>query len=297
MTTATPETADPDAPTFTVTERDMLGALQLLALADEEAEVQYVLSDEELLALDGPDALRVLGSPYLDQDGVDRDTAAATALRGLIARRIVNPTDQAREDEGDLLIGEGDPTSRMIQLERGLAGLLALRRIPEAMVIIERMASEVRTTLGLYFFPDDGVLEEFTASDGFHHFTVPTRAGLAARLTQFVDPHDCAATDGEVEEISVAEVTSLEGLEDTRALSTITSIGGEDASRATIFALSDRLRVVDNGPADDEGADPSPETALAISDVSPDSLREILETLLPELPTDEPDSGPGDEEA
>lgn len=290
MTTSTPDSTapeNPDAPTFTVTERDMLGALQLLALAEDEAEVRYVLSDEELLALDGPDALRVLGSPYLDQDGIDRETAAATALRGLIARRIVNPTDQARENEGDLVIGEGDPTTRMIQLERGLAGLLTLRRIPEAMVIVERIASQVRTTLGLYFFPDDGVLEEFTASDGFHHFTVPSRAVLGARLAQFVDPHDCASADGEIEEITVGEVTALEGLEDTRALSTITSIDGEVATRATVFALSDRLRLVDNGPADDEAAEPSPDTTLAISDVSADSMQEILEALLPSLPADE----------
>lgn len=278
MTTDAPTPADRP---LAVTERDMLGALQVLELASEDPRVQLVLSDEEILALDGEESLRALGSPYLDQDAVHRETATATALRGLIARRMVNPTDSGREDEGELLIGEGDPTARLIQLERGLAGILTLRRIPEGMVVVERMASGVRTTLGLYVFAG-GVLEEFVAADGLHHFTVPRREDLPARLAEFVDPHGTAREDGPVEEISIAQVTSLDGLEDTRSVATITCLDEGPARRATVFALSDRVRLVDNGTLESGEEAPEVQTLLAISDVSPASLREILGGLLPQ---------------
>lgn len=279
MTTPTPD-APPSSP-LVVSERDMVGALAILERADKDPDILMVLSDEEILALDGEDSLRILGSPYLDQESVHRETAGATAMRGLIARRLVNPTDQAREEEGELLVGEGDPADRLIQLELGLAGILTLRRIPEAMLTIERVASEVRTTLGLHFFPD-GVLEEFVAADGFHHFCAPTREALPSRLAEFVDPHGCAGEDGDVEEMTIAMITSGAGLEDTRALSTLTSVTDHGAHRATVLALSDRVRVIDNGTADP--AELQPEDLVAISDVSSVALEEIISALLPETP-------------
>lgn len=284
MTTPIPENG-PAAGTdagLVATERDMLGALEILQQADADPDVLLVLSDEEILALDGADALRALGSPYLDQEHVHRETAGATAMRGLIARRLVNPTDQAREDEGELLVGEGDPTDRLIQLERGLAGVLTLRRIPEGMLVLDRLASELRTRLGLYFFPDGGVLEEFVAADGFHHFCTPTRESLPARLAAFVDAHEVADRDGEVEEIGAREVTELEGLEDTRALTTLTAVGDDGARRASVFVLSDRVRVVDNG-AEDPAELPA-DAVLAISDVSPEGLQQVIASLLPPEP-------------
>lgn len=271
--------AGPPAPV--ITQRDMLGALQILEKASADPDVLLVLSDEEILALDGIDALTVLGSPHLDQEAVHRETASGTAIRGLIARRMVNPTHEAREEEGDVLIGKGDPSDRLIQLERGLAGILALRRIPEAMVIIDRVSSDLRVKLGLYFFPDGGVLEEFVSTDGFHHFCAPTFDALAQRLPGFVDPHEAAGADGEVEEISVAGVMALEGgLEDTRTLSTVTCVGGGPSRYATVFALSDRVRVVDNGTGDPTQA--SAGTVLPISDVSRETLGEIIASLLPD---------------
>lgn len=284
MTTPTPPPSSP----LVVTERDMLGALEILERSSADPDVLLVLSDEEILALDGEAGLRILGSPYLDQEQVHRETAGATAMRGLIARRLVNPTDQGREEEGDLLVGDGDPDGRLIQLELGLAGILTLRRTPEAMLTVERIASQVRTTLGLHFFPG-GVLEEFVAADGFHHFSAPAVDALPARLAEFVDPHGCAAEDGEVEERTVAEVSSLQGLEDTRALSTLTAVDDQGARRATVFALSDRVRVVDNGTEDP--AEATADDLLAISDVSATTLQEILATL---LPAEEPQSAPAD---
>lgn len=277
MTTTSPD-ASSSSP-LVVSERDMLGAMMILQRSADDPDVLMTLSDEEILSLEGLDALRALGSPYLDQEQIHRETAGATAMRGLIARRLVNPTDQGREDEGALLIGEGDPAERLIQLEIGMAGILTLRRIPEAMVVIDRVASQVRTRLGLYFFPD-GVLEEFVAADGFHHFCAPTRAALPARLAEFVDPFGAASADGEIEEITVADVDELHGLEDTRGLATITSIGDGAPRRATVFTMSDRIRLVDNG--NEDPAQLAPDALLAICEVSGDTLQEIIASLLPQ---------------
>lgn len=278
-------TDDATAPShqLTITERDMLGALEVLERASDDPDVLLVLSDEELLGIDGDESLTALGSPFLDREGVDRETAAMCGLRGLIARRMINPTDQAREDEGELLVGEGDPSTRLIQLELGLAGIVSLRRIPEAMIVVDRIASQVRTRLGVYLFPN-GVLEEFVAADGFHHFCVPTREVLTERISEFVDPFATAADDGEVQEIAAADVDSLHDLGDTRTLSTITVVSPENSHRATIFELSDRVRVLDNGDADPDTVEG--DDLLQISDVSAASLRGIVESLLPDVAQD-----------
>ena len=85
----------------TITERDMLGAMEVLAGTAAEPEPLIVLTDEEVMALDGLSALEILGSPYLSQDAVDAETSAASALRSLVARGMVRTGSAQREEEGE----------------------------------------------------------------------------------------------------------------------------------------------------------------------------------------------------
>ncbi|MFL0457837.1 hypothetical protein ACH0CV_10895 [Brachybacterium paraconglomeratum] len=273
MSETAPPTTEP-----TLTERDMLGAMEVLSTTSDEAAVLVVLTDEEIMALDGASSLELLGSPYLSQEAIETESAAASALRSLVARGLVRPGSEGREEEGEVVTGSGDPARRPVQLDRRLAGVIALRRIPEAMVTAQRTLAGGTTTLAHYFFPREGVLEEYVTIDGFHHFAVPALPSVAERLRAFVDPFEAAGEDGEPVAMSLQDaVASLEG-EDTRSLSVVTTIAEGQGRRATVSADSGSVRVLDNGPLEQE-AEPTDE--VHVSAVSSERLREVLDLMLP----------------
>src|SRR5699024_4593195 len=115
----------------TITERDMLGAMEVLATTEPDPSVLMILTDEEIMGLDGASALELLGSPYLDQDAVDRPSSAAAALRSLTARGLVRPGGESVEDEGELVSGAGDGPSRAMPLERPRGGAATRERYAE----------------------------------------------------------------------------------------------------------------------------------------------------------------------
>lgn len=265
----------------TITERDMLGAMEVLSGTAPEPEPLIVLTDEEIMALDGLSALEILGSPYLSQGAVDAEASAAAALRSLVARGMVRTGSaerDERENEGEAVSGDADPSQRPVQLDRRLAGVVTLRRIPEAMVISERTLEGGATTLAHYFFPRSGVLEEYITVDGFHHFSVPHLDAVAARIQRFVDPFEVADADGEPQSMALQEAASSFDVDDTRSLTVLTAVADEGGRRATIAATSDRVQVLDNGALDRE---PSPTEPVQISAVSPETLLAVIDTMLP----------------
>ena len=265
----------------TITERDMLGAMEVLSGTAPEPEPLIVLTDEEIMALDGLSALEILGSPHLSQGAVDAEASAAAALRSLVARGMVRTGSaerDERENEGEAVSGDADPSQRPVQLDRRLAGVVTLRRIPEAMVISERTLEGGTTTLAHYFFPRSGVLEEYITVDGFHHFSVPHLDAVAARIQRFVDPFEVADADGEPQSMALHEAASSFDVDDTRSLTVLTAVADEGGRRATIAATSDQVQVLDNGALD---RDPSPTEPVQISAVSPETLLAVIDTMLP----------------
>lgn len=272
----------------TITERDMLGAMEVLAGTAAEPEPLIVLTDEEIMALDGLSALEILGSPYLSQDAVDAETSAASALRSLVARGMVRTGSAQREEEGEAVSGGADPSQRPVQLDRRLAGVVTLRRIPEAMVTSERTLEGGTTTLAHYFFPRSGVLEEYITVDGFHHFSVPHLDAVAARIQRFADPFEVADSDGEPQSMALQEAVASFDVDDTRALTVLTAVADEGGRRATIAATSAQVQVLDNGALDSE---PSPTRAVQISAVSPETLLAVIDTMLPRAEADGEEEG------
>lgn len=267
----------------TITQRDMLGAMEVLATTEPEPDVFLILTDEEIMGVDGASALELLGSPYLSQDRVERTSAAASALRSLTARGMVRPGGESTEDEGDLVSGTGDPAQRTLQLDRRLAGVVTLRRIPDAMVTTVRTLNGGSTTLAHYLFPSGGVLEEYISLDGFHHFSVPDLGSVPGRIRTFVDPFDAAGEAGEPETVTAARAAETFDVADTRSLSVVTAVAEGEGRQATVVATSGRVRVLDNGPL---GEETSPTAALQISDVSSKSLLQVIDVLIPR-PLDE----------
>lgn len=272
------DTASSPATDVTITERDMLGAMEVLSTSDPDPGMLLVLTDEEIMALDGASALEILGSPYLSQQIVDAESSAAAALRSLSARGMVRPGTEDRENDGEVVSGDGDPEQRPVQLDRRLAGVVTLRRIPEAMVTTARTLSGGSTTLAHYLFPESGVLEEFITIDGFHHFSVPDLGSVPERIRRFVDPFGAADRDGEPETVTAQAAGDSFDAADTRSLSVITGVTDDAGRQATVFATSERVRVLDNGPL---GRTPDPSEELQISDVSPATLLDVIDVLIP----------------
>ncbi|UYG17701.1 hypothetical protein BRM3_04575 [Brachybacterium huguangmaarense] len=282
----TTSTSTDHAGDIQVTERDMLGALELLAAASPDPDELLVLTDEELLGLAGPAALELLGGPYLAQDRIDAESSSAAAVRSLAARRLVTVSPEGREDEGEVVVGDGDPRERAVQLDRRLAGAITLRRIPEAMMTVSRTLAGGTTVLGLYLFPGGGVLEEYVTIDGFHHLSLPTLDALPERLAVFVDPFESAHEDGAIETVTPEGPIEDYRVEGTRSLAVLTSITEGAGRQATFFGTEDRLRVLDNGTIEGDDA----ERSRQITDVSATTLRAILEDLVPVLVDDETES-------
>lgn len=262
--------------TPTVTERDAAGAMELLASASEDPDLLIVLTDEEIVALAGRDALSFAGSPYLDQEGVDETAHAAAALRSLIARGLVVTVDDAMENEGETIIGEA--RERALQIDRPIAGLLMLRSTASAVVHVTRQVAEQTTRLVLHVETDGGVLEEFVSADGYHRFSVPTPSAAVERLARYIDANAVAGeSSGEAITAPIAELDAADGalgekLADTRALSVLTAVSAEEASQATIFATSDAVFAMDTP---EEG-----ETEATVGEQSATELRELLREVL-----------------
>lgn len=284
MSETTPASATATEPT--ITERDMLGAMEVLSTAGPEPDRLLILTDEEIQALEGASALAIPGGPYLAQGAVDAASAAATALRSLVARGMARTED--RENEGEVVTGQGDPARRPVQLERRLAGVLALRHIPEAMVTTERTLNGGTTTLAHYLFPEAGVLEEYVTVDGFHHFCVPTLGAVPGRLQRFVDPFEVAAADEEPQTLPLHEARDAFEDDDTRSVSVISVVTDGASRRATVATTSSAVRVLDNGPLDSA---PDPQAAVQMSAVSAETLLSLISVLIPR-PADSEDSQP-----
>jgi hypothetical protein len=259
------------------TERDAAGAYELLAAATDSPSVLAVLTDEELLALGGQDAVRIAGSPFLDRLEIADEASASIALRSLIARGLVTLDEEQAEPEGEQLSTGRPAAERVAQLDRTLAGLMTLRGAPRALLNLTRRVADQSTAITVYVFP-----EELVTADGFHHFSLPTRTALPARLARYVDQAQVAgAEDGVVHEGPVASLDDPEEpaarrLADTRALTVMTAADADGAgTQVSLMATSEAVLAMD-----------TPEDAAestVLREVSADSLLALIDAAIPEV--------------
>lgn len=264
-----------------ITERDAAGAYELLSSASDEPTVLAVLTDEELLALEGVEGVELAGSPFLEASEFDREQAAAVAARSLIARGLVVLEDAQQETEGDDLVSE-QPSSRAAQLDRTLAGLLTLRTTPLGVLNLTRQVADQATALMVYVFPHDGILEELVTADGFHHFSVPTRDATAGRLAKYVDQGEVAAQeDGPTVTATAAQLEGdsplAQRLQDTRALTVLTSASAQGSTQISVMATADAVFAMDTPESADQ--------EVTVRELSSSSLRELITGALPQVST------------
>lgn len=252
---------------ITWTERDVRSAAAVLGSAADEGRELPTLTDEEIVALDGPAREQLVELPWLASEGVDREAAAAVALRGLLAKGIAYPVH-----------AEGDPTPRRLEAGVEHTGLLTLRRTAERLVRLERQVSTGRRWIYAYVH-DGGVLAEEVDESGLHAFRVFTAAGIGPWLAGFVDPDGIAARDGDPVLLDQAQFEAQAGerLADTRAATTVTALAahGPDQSLSVYTSSTTVTLLTPRGG----GGVGEPADAVELRDVSADTLEGLLADL------------------
>ena len=245
-------------------------AVEGAAVGDPAAPAPVVtLSDEQLAALDGYERRQFVALPWLEAHPEQRRTAAAVALRGMIASGQVL-TRTARHEEG--------PRWRAVP---EISGCLVLRRTAESFTTAERT---VRTEAGpqvhrlhCYVHPG-GILEEETTADGLHRFTVLEAQQAAERLAAFLDPAGAALADGEsvhVRSSALPEHPLAARLGATRTLTVLTHVRAADGSVQQLSTYA-----TDDGMLTLEALDPGTEDPrLEVRPVGPASLRALATVL------------------
>jgi len=144
-----------------------------------------VLTDEELAALDpaSPDE-RLVVLPQVDGlTKAERDLVVAAALRGLVARGWVSPTDPAEIEQA---AAAGDqPVTVTLRLAEHLATTLQLRASARRAVVAQRLTAQRQDSLYLYDVTDELSLVELVEPTGLHHFALTTPAGSVSALLEY----------------------------------------------------------------------------------------------------------------
>ncbi|MEA5453599.1 hypothetical protein SPF06_02585 [Sinomonas sp. JGH33] len=249
---------------ITWTERDVRAAASVLDAATDEGHVLPTLTDEEVLALDGPSREQLVELPWVASQEVGKDMAAAVALRGLLAKGIAYPVHA----EGSL-----DPVG--LEASVDITGALVLRRTAARLVRFERQVSTGSAWLYAYVH-DGGILTEAVDESGLHEFRAVTPGGIGGLVAGFVDPQSVASTDGAPESLdrSEFEAVALERLGEVLAVTVATAVSADGAERSFTVYVS-RSTVTLLVPEEREG-----QTRVALQPVSGQTLQGTLAALV-----------------
>ena len=280
-----PQMSEPNRPTAPAgagapfDERALASAVALLASGQESPQDAAILTDEELIALDGILTPQFAETPFLQSHAPDEQTRAMlarTAMRSLMVRRVVVSEIEASEIEERPL---ADENLLNVTIEPRTLGALVLRRSSRAVLVLEREVSE--EIHRLYYYPHDSgiVLEEEVTADGVHVFTVMPDASVAVRARHLVDQLSLAGEDGEPVVVAADQLESHPELgpllEDTRALTVATLLlqENEDEPRRAVFHMTSQQVL-----AGEEAGDGT----VSIMEVSTATIEAVLTALLEE---------------
>ncbi len=226
-------------PRFAWTPQDAAAAAAVLAEVSDEVREVIVLTDEEVVALDGLQHAQLVPTPWLDAQEISRDQLGGIALRGLIARAMVALGPKAGPD--------GQPTGELdLVANTAITGTLVLRRTAQRLVRVEKRSNAGVRWLFAYVH-DDGVLIEDIDPNGLHGFGVTTPAGAAAFLRAATNDYDAAGTATDTLTYSTPEFEALTdepapfaGAE-TAAVFGGYRFGSESAQAGVIYAGPERV--------------------------------------------------------
>lgn len=234
---------------------DVTAARATLAQArDGEVVSVVLLTDEEVMILDGLEHEQLVPTPWIDAQGTtaDRSLMGRVALRSLVSREMVLP---AGTD------AEGRVTA--IKAHPGITGPLVLRRSAQQILSVERTSATGKDWLFAYVHHEDGrsaVLEEEITGEGHHAFSVYPEALLGERFEKFIDPTETALLGTAPRTYSAAQLEaaapSLPQLKEAVAVSIVSGVarGSDKLVNASVYAGPHGVHVVRGTEHDAQGA-------------------------------------------
>lgn len=234
------EASDPEAP-LPFAREDVLAAEELLTSTDDRPEPVLVLTDEQLVALEGHARRQHTATPWIREHSEQRTLLAGSALRGLLADGRVR---RVREDATGRVLWQAEPQ---------LAACLVLRRTAPRFTTAERTRE---TTAGVevdrvhHYAHAGGVLEEEVTAEGMHRFTVLRTEQVPERLLRLWDPEGVAGPTGDAVVLRISALDSsplAAALAGTRAMTLVTvAAAAEDAvHQASLYATGQEVLVME----------------------------------------------------
>lgn len=220
---------------FNWSQQDADAALAVLADVTDSPREVVILTDEEVVALDGLQNEQLAPTPWLDAQELTREQLGGIALRGLIARRLVAL--------GPTLTPDGTPTGDYeLTAEQSITGALMLRRTAQTLVRMERSSNAGDRWLFAYVHRDRGVLIEDVDPNGLHVFGATTIPGAVEYLRAIANFSDAAGAASEPIGYTSAEFEALtavpepcEGAEGVSRIAVVNH-GSDDVQAAVVYA-------------------------------------------------------------
>lgn len=257
---------------------DVKAARATLAQArDGEVVGIVILTDEEVMILDGLEHEQLVPTPWLDAQGeADRSLMGRVALRSMASRELVVPA--GTDESGSKII--------KIKAHPGITGPLVLRRSAQEILSVERTSSNGKDWLFAYVHHEDGsstVLEEEISGEGHHVFSVYPEALLGERFERFLDPTSTALMGTAAKTYSAealqAAVQNLPQLKEAVAVSIVSGVarGSDELLNASVYAGPHGVHVLRGTEHDPDG---SPVT-YSLQEVGSRGLRALPAELVP----------------
>ncbi|MGI8695535.1 MAG: hypothetical protein ACR2JQ_02615 [Mycobacteriales bacterium] len=160
------------------------------------------LTDEELAVFDGAEDTLVF-YPYLSELGEDdRRLAMFVALRGLIARGMVQPPE---DDVLARMRASGTMDAKLeVGLNQAVERILQMRSGAFRAVIAQRSFDGADDCCYFYQVNGEIVLEELVESSGLHHFRLLESGVLPDTVARYLNPTGIEGEDGTTERIDAA---------------------------------------------------------------------------------------------
>ena len=198
-------------------------------------QVVGVLTDEQIVALEGIDFPQPTHLPWLD-GRESKEARVESAMRSMFAGGLLEFKDT------------DDPDAKKLEAVSDVTGILTARRATPYLLIGERETSQGRRWSYCYLFGGT-VLEEQITDDGFHTFVVLSLTDLGDHLARFLDPVDRVDSaqfsafqrDFASAEAFASEAGQIPEVADTLASTTVTAMDAESqrAFVAAVFATSE----------------------------------------------------------
>ncbi|MGP9539272.1 hypothetical protein ACT3SP_14770, partial [Brachybacterium sp. AOP43-C2-M15] len=198
-------------------ERSLLAAGALAKDLPSSPRLLTTLTDEELLALTGPDRSGER-LPWIDglrerAEGFSLEDAVLTGARFLRARGLTAPESVLAGIESRAIIGEGS------QVRAGLVvtGIVARRAASRRRVTVTRESEPRGVAVRFFADTDTSVLQEQISEDGLHHFLIQDSASARRALRSLLEDRGDDAPDPSHRGVITggwAEVSSALGIAD-----------------------------------------------------------------------------------